>query len=542
MSSTIARLIGGLRGLPAHLRALFAFADREPADYPFAPSDVAQLHRVTAHEGQPALDDQTWSDLLLEPYLAQLSEGVSIFGRQELYRRLRGGLDDNGRAGLRQRVLALMEVPERLAALRRTLRPLRHAEAEVAALLFEQACPPIPGWAGRTWPLPLGLVASIAAVAVSPLAWLGVALAMFLLISLQMQYYARVQAWNPRESALRMLLRVQSLLAGDPAVAARGFSSEAGAKAGRINRLLSRSPIAANIPGAQEYADWFRLANVNHYFKGLRLVFGEREFLRHCLLRVGELEADAALARHLLEAPHWCWAGQGAADALRIEDGVHPLVPSPAPLSFALKGKGAFISGQNGVGKSTCLRTLGLNLIVARGFGFCYAASAQVPMLPVYASMQNEDSLFGRESLYMAELRRARELLDSAAGPQAGVYLIDEIFRGTNHLESVAASAAVLDALAAGNLVVVSSHNLELASLLAHRLDPHCITRENGGLRLRPGVLAETNGIALLSRQGFSAEVQQKATRVARWLERYLAEPEAGKAVLGDSVSMMQGC
>jgi DNA mismatch repair ATPase MutS len=271
----------------------------------------------------------------------------------------------------------------------------------------------------------------------------------------------------------------------------------------------------------------------------VQAVFAERAFLRDCLLRAGELEADAALARHLLESPQWCWAQPGEHNKLRIDDAVHPLVPSPAPLSIALHGKGAFISGQNGVGKSTFMRTLGLNLATARGFGFCYAASAHVPMQPVYASMQNEDSLSGGESLYMAELRRARELLDSAGGPHAGIYLVDEIFRGTNHLESVAAGAAVLDTLAERGLVLVSSHNVELASLLAHRLQPYCMARPDreAGLQLRPGVLADTNGIALLAKQGFAPEVQQKAARVARWLERYLAEPDVGKTVLGEDAS-----
>jgi hypothetical protein len=537
MSSTFARLAGGLHALRPHLSAAFALPEAEPPDYPFVASDVAQLQRLVPREGQPPLDDQTWNDLLLEPYMARLSQEVSIFGRQELYRRLRAGLGDGDRAGLRGRVLELMEDPERLSGLRQALKSLRRADAEVAALLFEESCPPIPRWAGRTWPLPLGLLASVAAVALSPLAWLGVALTVYLLISIQVTHYERVQAWNRRINALQMLLRTHSLLADAAPLAARGFTRDTGARAGRINRQLSRSPVASAVPEVQEYANWFWLSNVNHYFKSVKIVFAERDFLRGCLLRAGELEADVALAGELLESPRWCWAERGASIGLRIDDAVHPMVPSPAPLSIALQGKGAFISGQNGVGKSTFARTLGLNLATSRAFGFCYAARAQVPMLPVYASMQNEDSLAGGESLYMAELRRARELLDSAHGPHAGVYLIDEIFRGTNHLESVAAGAAVVDTLAQRGLVVVSSHNLELASLLAHRLDPYCIARGDGGagLQLRPGVLAETNGVRLLSQQGFAPQVQQKALRVARWLERYLAEPEAGRAVLDET-------
>jgi DNA mismatch repair ATPase MutS len=189
------------------------------------------------------------------------------------------------------------------------------------------------------------------------------------------------------------------------------------------------------------------------------------------------------------------------------------------------------------------LRTTGLNLIAARAFGFCYAASAQVPVLPVYASMQSEDSLLGGESLYMAELRRAAELLAAADGPHGGIYIIDEIFRGTNHLESVSAAAAVLDALAAKGMVIVSSHNLVLASLLEHRLAPWCVSAPDGDvgrLALVPGVLAHTNGIALLAARGFGARIEGNAARVFDWLGGYLAHPAGCGDVLGAGAAPAQ--
>jgi DNA mismatch repair ATPase MutS len=134
--------------------------------------------------------------------------------------------------------------------------------------------------------------------------------------------------------------------------------------------------------------------------------------------------------------------------------------------------------------------------------------------------MQNEDSLLDGHSLYIAELARARELL-AASGERPVICLVDEIFRGTNHEESVAAAAAVLDELAERALVVVSSHNLVLGPLLAHRLAPWRIVRdEAGGLRLEPGVLGQTNGVALLAQRGFGPEIRRKAERVAAWLAR----------------------
>jgi DNA mismatch repair ATPase MutS len=162
---------------------------------------------------------------------------------------------------------------------------------------------------------------------------------------------------------------------------------------------------------------------------------------------------------------------------------------------------------------------LGLNLAAARAFGFCYARRASLPAIAVVASMQNEDSLLGGQSLYIAELARARTLLAAAHGQQPVVCLIDEIFRGTNHEESVSAAAAVLDELAQHALVVVSSHNLVLGPLLAHRLEPWRVERgAMGALRMERGILGRTNGIALLASHGFGAALQDKAARVAGWL------------------------
>ena len=104
--------------------------------------------------------------------------------------------------------------------------------------------------------------------------------------------------------------------------------------------------------------------------------------------------------------------------------------------------------------------------------------------------------------------------------------IYDEIFRGTNHLESVAAAAAVLHSLASRHLVIVSSHNLVLGPLLEDCLAPWCVRRDEGGaLLLAPGVLQATNGIALLAQRGFDAGIADKAGRVFDWLSTHMAQP-----------------
>ncbi|MEO6921503.1 MAG: AAA family ATPase [Collimonas sp.] len=220
---------------------------------------------------------------------------------------------------------------------------------------------------------------------------------------------------------------------------------------------------------------------------------------------------------------------------------VNPLPRNAVPVSIALDGRGVFLSGQNGAGKSTVLRTIGLNLVIGRAFGFCYAASASMSSAPVYCSIQIEDSMNGGESLYMAELRRARELLQASERDAGCVFLIDEIFRGTNQLDSVSAAAAVLHSLAQRSLLLVSSHNLVLSPLLERWLTPLRVERKAGShddMFLAPGILVDPNGIALLTSSGFNAEVASKADKVSAWLSDYLSHPKECPNLLDNSQVM----
>ena len=103
-------IAGKLRHLGTHLRAL-ASPERPPLDYPFVPADLAQLHRVRPRAGVPALDEQTWNDLLLQPWLDGVTAETSVFGKQELYRRLRAGAHADERGAQRERVRALRADP-----------------------------------------------------------------------------------------------------------------------------------------------------------------------------------------------------------------------------------------------------------------------------------------------------------------------------------------------------------------------------------------------------------------------------------------------
>jgi hypothetical protein len=546
-------------------------------DYPFTRSDVAMyaraLHANGGGDAAPAaalapVDRQTWDDLLLDQYADRLARETSIFGQQELHRRLLGagsGADADSDAtatAVRVRALAADGADQHRAALQTACADLRCAETEIAELLFGDGPAPAPRWSRLLKWLPPAFLLTAALV----LLWWPLcvpALALWALLMLvQVKFCEQSQRWERLVGTLQLQLRAHSLLgalAGAANLAATTATTattatlaapfrDGAAQAGKLSRQLGRSALESVIPGMKEYGEWIGLSNIRRYFAGRDLFLAHRDFLRDSYRMVAGLEADLALARELRAAPVVCWATQPAtaesaastAAQLQLDGVVHPLLEQAMPLTITLEDKGAFISGQNGIGKSTLLRTLGLNLITARAFGFCYARSASLPLLPVYSSMQSEDSLSGGESLYIAELRRAHELL-ALAGRGRAVFLIDEIFRGTNHLESVSGAAAVLDTLAQQGTVLVSSHNLVLAPLLAHRLAPLCVSAEDGQLRVRPGVLAHTNGLTLLAERGFGPAIEAKAAQVHAWLGDYLAHPKDCSHGLNDVNAPKEG-
>lgn len=487
-------------------------------EYPFPESMLARYDELAGAEGNGAVDGQSWQDLLLPAYLAQLGAGASIFGRQMLYRRLRRGQAHAAASDSSVRVRVLLAdsaARERLAA---QVSPLREASADVSEALFVpqghaasaagDASPlgAAPRWSTWLWVLPLAFLAS----AIASFFWLPAlvptTVLSLLLAGIQVTFNFRMQQWQPVAEALQLQLYAHSQQADAPGAA----------QAGNLRGKFARNAVSV-APGASDYADWVMLANLKHYFATRRLVREHAAFLRESYQLVAGLDADLALARHLSGQQQWCWAEEGWEQEIHLQAVRHPLLADTEALDLSLEGKSAFISGQNGIGKSTLLRMVGLNLLAARAFGFCYAESARTPNLPVYASMQNEDALEGGESLYQSELRRAQEMLALAKEPQRAVFIIDEIFRGTNHLESVSAAAAVLEQLCARGTVLVSSHNVVLAPLLERCL-PLLVQRRAGRLALTPGVLADTNGLTLLAQSGFDPEIEQRARDVYKRL------------------------
>ena len=516
----------------------------------FSEREVAGYHRAQSSANATLdhshVDDATWRDLDVLSYLKRISAQASIFARQMLYHRLRSGADNAEFAAPLLEAIegGHLKTAAALAATRATRHKLRCIDVDITPTLFHGEGIAVPGWTRHigtaAWValaallLPLSPVAGLTRVAtLTP--WLVGAYLVFNAWT-QIKLYRTLVRWNTqRDGVLAMLQAAQALGQTGQTMphAALQLLTRQLPEIERLMRILSPSWIDRT-PMLAEYANLFALYQYAQLAARTTRLQTHLHALQTVYVQLADCEAQLCLLEHVQTLPVVCRAHYTEAthglSGLKVCGMVNPLLDRPQPLSMDLQGKGAFVSGQNGVGKSTLLRGLGLNLLAARAFGFCYAASATVPRLAVWSSIQNEDSLDTADSLYMAEMRRAETLLHVAEHPHSAVFLIDEIFRGTNNAESVAAATAVLSHLAAHNLVVVSSHNVVLAPLLKPWLVPlRLVPNPAGGaaaLVLEPGVLVHTNGLQMMQNYRFPATVHTTASQVYGWFASYVAQPD----------------
>ena len=203
--------------------------------------------------------------------------------------------------------------------------------------------------------------------------------------------------------------------------------------------------------------------------------------------------------------------------AVRADQLGHPLLPATARVAndVRLSGLGSIhlITGSNMSGKSTFLRTIGINLCLAQAGAPVCAQSFEWSWSRLACCIRVDDSLDAGLSFFYAEVKRLKTILDATQDRTAPpvLFLIDEIFKGTNNRERLIGSRAFITKLSTGNgFGLVSTHDLELADLerdIRGLTNAHFQeTVSSGALqfdyRLRPGPCPTTNALRIMELEG----------------------------------------
>lgn len=246
--------------------------------------------------------------------------------------------------------------------------------------------------------------------------------------------------------------------------------------------------------------------------------------VREWIDRIAELDALCALASPALDEPGWSFPTLAAGgDRFVARQLAHPLLGAdervPNDLELGPPGTFMMVTGSNMSGKSTLLRAIGVNAVLAQAGGPVCAAELVLPPLEIRSSMRVEDSLERGVSLFMAELQQLKRVVDAASRDDERIllYLLDEVLHGTNTAERQVAVREVLrhllrrpaiGAISTHDLALADSEPLQDAVIPVHfRETVHPEGHEppmSFDYRLREGVATSTNALKLVRLVGLA--------------------------------------
>jgi hypothetical protein len=241
--------------------------------------------------------------------------------------------------------------------------------------------------------------------------------------------------------------------------------------------------------------------------------------VRGWLDALGEVEALCGLAAFAFEHPEFVWPEAASEPKLEARALGHPLISDDQRVGNDVQlrsaGQALIVTGSNMSGKSTLLRALGANAVLAFAGAPACARALVIGPARVATSMRIEDSLEHGVSHFYAELKRLKRVLDLAVHNDRGepvLFLLDEILHGTNSRERVLGARAIVQRLVEhGSLGAVSTHDLGIAALeheLSGRVRNVHFEEQVEGDRmtfdyvLRPGVVQSSNALRLMRAVG----------------------------------------
>lgn len=495
------------------------------------------------HPKEEQIDDITWNDLYMDAVYQRMNTCLSAAGDEYLYYRLRTPADADELEKMEQRIMYFMEREEERHRLQRVFYQLgrtgRHSIYEYLDhldLLGERKSGRYFFWdflvlvsiGGMFFSLPAGLVCLFGVLCHNLIDYF--------------KEYRQIEPYITSFAYVRRLLKGGEEL-GKAQIG--GIEEELTAVREACKRLRGFMKSSYLVSGARQAGgnplevllDYLRmllymdLIRFNKALHDLQKHMGEADRL---ITVTGELECAVAVGsfRKSLEqgfcVPKLRMEAENSL-FLRAQGLYHPLLHEAVQNNLCAQ-KGVLLTGSNASGKSTFLRAVAVNAQLAQTVHTCAATAYEAPFYRIYSSMSLRDDLAGGDSYYMVEIKSIKRILDQAEREEACPVLcfVDEVLRGTNTVERIAASTQIMKKLASGRaLCFAATHDVELTKLLAQEYDNYHFEErieENDisfPYKLMEGPASTRNAIALLRMLKYDERITAGAEAMA---ERFLRD------------------
>ena len=512
-----------------------------PAERNYKPGEMDHIMMYYHKHPVPhQIDDITWNDLNMDQIYQTINTSCSAAGDEYLYYRLRTPVYDAGEMEkLDHKILFFTEhekerhdVQSAFYSLGRTGKYSIYEYLEYLDDLGER----------RNFKYvfsDLLLFVCIGLMFLSPI--YGIVLLLVVLCHNIIVYFKEYKQIEPYITSFRYVRRLLECVEQIKSMQLPAFSGEQvkltecyqRLKNFRRSSYLVLSSAKGNSNPLEIVLDYLRMCfslDLIQFNKALRSVRGHMDEIDEMITLLGQMETAVVIGSYRNSLQDGCCIPvihyeDQAERKLRIQDVYHPLLTNPVKNSLQAE-RGVLLTGSNASGKSTFLRTVAISALFAQTIHTCSASYYEAPVFRIYSSMSLKDNLLGGESYYMAEIKSMKRILDQSriAGKEKIHVLcfVDEVLRGTNTVERIAASTRIMQMFAdEQTLCFAATHDVELTKLLVDRYDNYHFEEriEEEDIyfpyRLMTGPATSRNAIALLKMLGYDDRIISGAEEMA---------------------------
>ncbi len=476
------------------------------------------------------VDNSTWTDLNMDSIFSKMDRNISPIGSQYLYHILHvyeenlAALDHSFQ--LYNYFLDNQEIREKILV---KLCKLRHNNANFIPTLIFKEIPQRPKFYLLIYLTSFLALLSIVLILYYPVIILASLFIVIINLIINHFYGRKVFSYFVDISYLSTMLKVGLRLSElntthIPQIEClkkhRSFAKALNKKIGWL--VIDKSSLNEMAVIIIDYFNYFCLFNIVSFIHSIQYIRLNQDKLKVYYETIASLDASISIASYLKGIRCFCKPNLNNTNTFDVKDLYHPLLENPVSNSLKINNKSCLITGSNMAGKTTFIKTIGVNIILAQSLSICLAKESNLPKCIVKSSIRREDNINENISNYYREIESILEFIQLSSTNRRYLFLIDEIFRGTNTIERISASTSVLKYLANINMSMVTTHDIELQDLLDGLFEMYHFSEQVKNEEhyfdylIKSGPCSSRNAIKLLELKGYPEIIVKNAYELAK--------------------------
>ncbi|MBK3496327.1 hypothetical protein JFL43_15945 [Viridibacillus sp. YIM B01967] len=307
------------------------------------------------------------------------------------------------------------------------------------------------------------------------------------------------------------------------------FTNEFKVKVQPIKKVLMLSNISSlgrgngDLDIIFEYIRILFLLDFISYNNIIKTISTHKAEYRELWQLIGQLDAGIAVAFYRKSLNTYCIPTFVEEEELSFKNMFHPLIKNPVT-NTSMLGKSTLITGSNASGKSTYIKAIAINTILAQTINTVLAENWTMKPSYIVTSMAIQDNVLDGDSYFIAEIKSLKRIIQLCEQGKPCISFIDEILKGTNTIERIAASAAMMEWLSLNKgMNIIASHDIELTEMARKAYTNYHFSEsiENGKVQfdytIHSGPSKTRNAIKLLEIMDYPQSITEKANGLAEY-------------------------